>query len=372
MTSRTLPLTISRIARTAVVLLVVTALAVPVAQAANRLRVNIDGEVRHVLTFDDTVSDVLENEGVLLAAGDQVLPAPDTPLDEVSSITVLRTIEVALIIDGELTTHSGTWRTVQGLLDDQGIEVGETDVLRPSPRTSIEDGDVVTLVPANTVAVVADGERQEVATHLRTVGELLDATGTEVGADDRLAPGRDAPLAEGLEVVVKRVDSEQETEEVAIAFEEERRPTGDLYEGQSRTVQQGEEGLRIDTYRVTLVDGERTERELVGGEVVREPVARIVEYGTAERPKPTYVDNGSVWYDLARCESGLRWDYNGSSGYDGGLQFHPDTWTRNKPSGYPAYAWQASAGQQIEVGKIVQRRSGWGAWPSCARKLGLL
>ena len=79
----------------------------------------------------------------------------------------------------------------------------------------------------------------------------------------------------------------------------------------------------------------------------------------------------SEWDALAQCESGGRWDYNGSSGYDGGLQFHPDTWTRNKPAGYPQYAWQASAAQQIEVGKVIQRRSGWGAWPSCSAKLGL-
>lgn len=372
MTSRTIALTARQIARRMLVLLVVAALAVPVVQAANRLRVNIDGEVKHVLTFDATVEDVLADEGVLLAAGDEVLPAPDTPLDEVSSITVLRTIEVHVVVDGEATNHRGTWRTVEGFLDAQGIDVGAEQVLRPSPRTPLEDGDTITITSPTDVTLVADGRVQQLATHLGTVGDLLEATGTEVGEQDRLSPRRTAALTDGLEVVVQRVGFEEVTEEVALPFEEERRPTDDLFKDQSRVVQDGEEGLRVDTYRVTLVDGERTERELVGEEVVREPVTRIVEFGTAERPKPAVVDSGSIWYDLARCESGLQWSYNGPSGYDGGLQFHPDTWTRNKLPGYPAYAYQASAAQQIEVGKVVQRRSGWGAWPSCARKLGLL
>lgn len=78
-----------------------------------------------------------------------------------------------------------------------------------------------------------------------------------------------------------------------------------------------------------------------------------------------------MWYELAQCESGGNWAYDGASGYDGGLQFHPDTWRRNKPAGYPEYAWQATPDQQIEVGRIIQSRRGWGAWPSCAARLGL-
>jgi resuscitation-promoting factor RpfB len=81
--------------------------------------------------------------------------------------------------------------------------------------------------------------------------------------------------------------------------------------------------------------------------------------------------SGSVWDRLAKCESGGRWSYNGSSGFDGGLQFHPSTWRAYKPSGYPAYAWQASRNQQIAVAEKVLGSQGWGAWPACSRKLGL-
>lgn len=372
MTSRTLALTVQRVSRRLLVLLVVAALAVPVVRAANRLQMIIDGEVLEVLSFDDTVGDVLAAEGVVVAAGDRILPAPDTPLGEVSSITVLRTIEVDVVVDGEVTAHRGTFRTVQGLLEDAGLAVGATQVLRPATRTALADGDRVTITSPRTVQLVADGETRTIETHVDTVGEVLALAGTELGAEDLLEPGLDTELVDGTSVVVQRVGFEDVTEEVALPFDEERRTTDELFTDQSRIVQAGEEGLRIDTYRLTLVDGERTDRELVGEEVVREPVTRIVETGTTQRPVRRMADDGSVWYDLAQCESGGRWDYNGSSGYDGGLQFHPDTWRRNKPAGYPAYAYQASPQQQIEVGKAVQRRAGWGAWPSCARKLGLL
>jgi Transglycosylase-like domain len=78
-----------------------------------------------------------------------------------------------------------------------------------------------------------------------------------------------------------------------------------------------------------------------------------------------------VWQALAECESGGDWGYNGSSGFDGGLQFLPSTWSSHAPPGYPAYAWQASPAQQIAVAELVLESSGWGAWPACSAMLGL-
>jgi Transglycosylase-like domain len=78
-----------------------------------------------------------------------------------------------------------------------------------------------------------------------------------------------------------------------------------------------------------------------------------------------------VWDRLASCESGQTWNYNGPSGFDGGLQFHPGTWSAYKLPGYPRYAWQATREMQIRVAERVLAAQGWGAWPACSAKLGL-
>ena len=78
-----------------------------------------------------------------------------------------------------------------------------------------------------------------------------------------------------------------------------------------------------------------------------------------------------VWAALAECESDGTGSYNGSSGFDGGLQFHPGTWSAYRPAGYPAFAYQASPWQQIVVAERVLASQGWGAWPACSAKLGL-
>ncbi len=77
----------------------------------------------------------------------------------------------------------------------------------------------------------------------------------------------------------------------------------------------------------------------------------------------------SVWVKLAECESGGDWDYNGPDIYDGGLQFHPQTWKAYRLPGYPRFAWKATPMQQILVGYKLLADQGWGAWPACSAKL---
>ena len=79
----------------------------------------------------------------------------------------------------------------------------------------------------------------------------------------------------------------------------------------------------------------------------------------------------AVWDDLAWCESGGNWSYNGSSGYDGGLQFLPSVWVNYGGREFASHAWGASREQQIVVAERILADVGWGAWPGCSRKLGL-
>jgi resuscitation-promoting factor RpfB len=96
--------------------------------------------------------------------------------------------------------------------------------------------------------------------------------------------------------------------------------------------------------------------------VTREPVTEQVTVGAKERP----VDG--VWDKLAQCEAGGNWAINSGNGYYGGLQFNASTWRAYGGTGLPH---QNSREQQIAIGEKLQAAQGWGAWPGCARKLGL-
>ena len=76
----------------------------------------------------------------------------------------------------------------------------------------------------------------------------------------------------------------------------------------------------------------------------------------------------SAWDKLAQCESGGNWSINTGNGYYGGIQFNAQTWRAYGGSGMPH---QASKAQQIAVAERTLAKQGWGAWPSCSRKMGL-
>lgn len=103
-------------------------------------------------------------------------------------------------------------------------------------------------------------------------------------------------------------------------------------------------------------------------------IARIAVIGVIALSAPLAVagtasaEAASPWDRLAKCESGGNWGINTGNGYYGGLQFNARTWRAHGGTGMPH---KASKAEQIRVAQKVLKTQGWGAWPSCARKLGL-
>lgn len=80
------------------------------------------------------------------------------------------------------------------------------------------------------------------------------------------------------------------------------------------------------------------------------------------------VPAGSVWDRLAACESGGNWHTNTGNGFYGGLQFSLRSWRWVGGTGYPH---EHSRETQIAMAERLLARQGWGAWPTCSRRLGL-
>jgi hypothetical protein len=72
---------------------------------------------------------------------------------------------------------------------------------------------------------------------------------------------------------------------------------------------------------------------------------------------------------LRNCESSGNYAENTGNGFYGAYQFLLSTWQGLGYSGYPN---DAPPAVQDQAAQQLQARSGWGQWPACARKLGLL
>lgn len=355
-------------------LAVVALLAVPAVTAGASIAIEVDGETVSLRSYGDTVDEVLAAAGVEVGPRDKVVPGRDTPVSDGLDVSILRAQPVALEYRGHIRVLPVAGETVEDVLVAAGLGEVEGVSVAPDPDTPLDQVDRVEVVRPVTVRIAVDDGTSVVRLGQGgTVADALDLAGIEVdGRDEVSLPlGRDlsGQGGEAVELTVTRVEQDTVVEKVELPFDEKVVETADRYVDERVVTQSGAPGLRRDTYRVTLTDGEVTDRELVEREVVREPVDRVVEVGTAARPAPE--PSSGVWDRLAQCESGGNWQINTGNGYYGGLQFALQTWRSVGGSGYPH---EHSRAEQIRRAEILLDRNGGQysrAWPACSRKLGL-
>lgn len=145
-------------------------------------------------------------------------------------------------------------------------------------------GDVMTELTVEEkflTAIHVDGETIYLSTVSGSVEDIVNRAGVKYDSDDKFWPAPDAHIDGQTEITLTRVRSWEQTETEAIAFSEQTRYNRDLDYGVTRVVQQGINGEKALTYRVTAEDGEEVSRELISETVTAEPVTQIVEIGTA-------------------------------------------------------------------------------------------
>ena len=168
-------------------------------------------------------------------------------------------------------------------LGHMGISVGTYDYVSATMSTALKPNDpnVVYIKRAVPVNLSVDGATTEVMSYRDTVGEIIKDNGIEVGPLDRyegITAGN--PVISKMNIHLIRVKEEILTEEEQIPFDIMEQPNKTLNEGETKTVVEGENGIREKYYRLTYEDGRPVDRSFVNESVTKDPVKRVVEYGT--------------------------------------------------------------------------------------------
>lgn len=373
-----------------------------------QVTMTVDGEQQQVRTFGNTVDEVLAAQDVDFEERDQVQPGRSASVERGMNIVVNTAKDVELTVDGVTTTETTNANTVGQALSDLGVDAEgaevSADLEEPlASATGVEGAEAIDVVTAKTVKVNVAGEVKKVDNVVSSVADVLDAAGVELDDNDIVSIPLAAPVADGQTVDVMAVEDSQVTETESIAHETVTKETDDLYEGETEVETEGKDGSKEIVYAVRTIDGEEASKEKISEKVTAEPVDEVVLKGTKEKPAPEpepesssssssssdsgsssddsgsgntgadapTVPSGSVWDQLAQCESTGNWSINTGNGYYGGLQFSASTWKAFGGGKYAEYAHQATREQQIDIAEKVQASQGWGAWPSCTSKLGI-
>ncbi|WP_406692713.1 transglycosylase family protein [Saccharopolyspora sp. ID03-671] len=330
--------------------------------------VEIDGQEKTVSTYDGTVGEVLEDQGITVGPHDALSPSPQAEVGHGETITLDRGRMIKLNVDGDVREEWVRSVTVEQALRQLGVNA-DGAVLNADRNMAVpEQGMELSVRTKKDITLVdGSGAPKQLSTTAANIDELVKEQKLNLGPDDKVTPGADAKLVTGAEVRIDRTQSSVISVTVPVQPPVREIVDDSMFKGEERVESPGEAGEKIQFTRVTKVNGEESGREVVDEKVTKQPVEKVVRVGG--KPAP----NSGVWDKLVQCEATGNWAMNSGNGYYGGLQFDKSTWDAYGGDQYAPYPHQASREQQIAVAEKVRAARGgsYGAWPSCSSKLGL-
>ncbi|MCG5430946.1 transglycosylase family protein [Mycobacterium sp. MYCO198283] len=332
---------------------------------------DVDGTSMTVTTMKSRVIDVVSEYGFTVGERDDLYPAGDTAVSQADTIVLRRSRPVEVSMDGQGAQQLWTTAsTVDEALDQLSMPDAAPAVASRGSRLPLE-GMALPVVSPKNVRIDDGGVVTEQRLAAPTVEQLLAAAGAPLQQADKVTPPRNAPVVEGMSIVVTRIRVEKVTE-YGVPLPPAARRIEDVTMNMSRQVLEdpGTPGVQDVTYSVAVVNGVPTGRLPVAHRVVvpaRESVLRVGAKPGTEVPP---VSNGETWDALAACEAGGNWAVDTGNGFYGGVQFDQNTWERNGGLRYAARADLATREEQIAIAEVTRARQGWGAWPTCSARLG--
>jgi resuscitation-promoting factor RpfB len=335
--------------------------------AQKSVTLTVDGQVRTVGTYAETVGEVLDEEGLEPAAHDVVLPAADQVVADGDAVVLNRARPLELTVDGVSREVYVTALSVDEALAQLGYRAdGLVLSASRSERLPLR-GMELTITTPKEIVLVNDGQERVVSTTAATTGDLLAEQGIALSETDRTSLYLGQGLLNRMRLQVFRVQVSEITETTALVHERVETQDPNAFKGDETVTQEGSAGEQVTTYRVTVVDGVQTAKEPLSTTVTREPVPELVTVGTKPRPVNTPAADGLNWAALAQCESGGRADAVSPNGrYHGLYQFSVPTWQSVGGSGLPS---EASPDEQTHRAQLLYNKAGRGQWPHCGKYL---
>ncbi len=240
----------------------------------------VDGVETQLGGFYGDVEDVLNAQGIELGEHDVVIPSLETGVEDGDIITVNYARPLELVVDGVSTTYWVTENNLAAALATLGFDTNNIGASHELSSAVSRDGLRVEIRMPKAITVTADGTTHEVNSTAPTVADALVELNITLDEDDRLSPEATTPLTADLAITVQRVSVEEVTRTEEIPFETTETKDDTLDKGTTEVDTEGVVGERSIVERITTVDGQVESTEEISNTVVTEPVTKEVRVGT--------------------------------------------------------------------------------------------
>jgi len=145
--------------------------------------------------------------------------------------------------------------------------------------------------------VLADGKEILVRTTPETVEGILAQANISLGEKDIVEPALSTLADKNTsQIVVSRITEELVTKKIPVPFRVEQKEDATLERGIRRILQKGKNGVKEDTVKITYKDGKRIHEEVVATKILQEPLNQVISYGVLQ-----YASRGGHRFEFSRA-----------------------------------------------------------------------
>ncbi|MGJ7045802.1 G5 domain-containing protein [Thermoanaerobacterium thermosulfurigenes] len=188
--------------------------------------------------------------------------------------------QVTITDNGKTVAVTTFKSSVKDLLAEKNIKLRKEDEVIPSIDSKLKNGMKVSIKRAYPVVIHVDGKDITIYTVKPTLKDVLAQGKIILSPIDKISTPLDSKTYSGMNVTITRVNEKVITQDEDIAFNVQTIQNDNMIRGQTLVVQEGQNGKREKTIKITYEDGKEVSRQVIKDVVVQNPITKIVQVGT--------------------------------------------------------------------------------------------
>lgn len=179
---------------------------------------------------------------------------------------------------GTQTQHVTSAQTVGAFLAERGIVPGPKDYVHPDVDTTLTDNELIDYSPAVPVRLITASGSKTIVTSAEDVGALLEEEGINLGPHDIVRPSLSDPIVPYATVHIARIMTWTSSEKHRLAERTIHVIDFALPPGKTKVLRHGSPGVSEAMVDYTQTDG-KIDKRVLGTRVLRAPETRIIAEG---------------------------------------------------------------------------------------------
>lgn len=171
--------------------------------------------------------------------------------------------------------------TVSALLEENGVALREGDELSVAPEEKLSEGMEIVVTRAFPVAVRSQNTVTVLEMTSGTVGDALREANVACDVNDELSARTFADVTAGMKIIHTDVETNYVSSYKTLNYKEISQYDKDVYnDTEPVLLQAGADGTKQVTQRIVIEDGVEVSREVVDQVVITPAIDEIIKYGT--------------------------------------------------------------------------------------------